>query len=263
MYSVVSCAIVHGIDSLLVRAETDLSSGLPTFEMVGFLSAEVKEARERVRTSMRNSGFTLPARRVTINLAPADLRKEGTGYDLAMAVGILSAYDLILSAGDLKAEYLSFLVTMAGCPLLYVHGNHDSRYQIAPPEGCECVEDRIVTVNGLRILGLGGSIRYSAGPFQYTERQMRRRIRRLWLRLRLSRGVDVVLTHAPPRGCGDLEDRPHRGFEAFLPFLKRWKPRYLIHGHIHRRYQPGQKRISQYGDTTILNGNGKYILEIE
>ena len=95
--------------------------------------------------------------------------------------GVLDGIDLILSAGDLRAEYLSFLVTMAGCPLLYVHGNHDGGYLKAPPEGCECVEDRIATVGGLRILGLGGSVRYSGGPFQYTERQMRRRIRRLWL----------------------------------------------------------------------------------
>ena len=177
--------------------------------------------------------------------------------------GALDGIDLILSAGDLRAEYLSFLVTMAGCPLLYVHGNHDTGYLKAPPEGCECVEDRIATVGGLRILGLGGSVRYSGGPFQYTERQMRRRIRRLWLRLRLAGGADIVLTHAPPRGCGDLEDRAHRGFAAFLPFLDRWKPRYLIHGHIHRRYQPGQKRLTRYGETVILNGNGKYILEIE
>ena len=78
-----------------VYVEVDVASGLPDFALVGDLAPEVKEARERVRTSMRNSGFTLPARRVTINLAPADLRKEGTGYDLAMAVGILSAYELI------------------------------------------------------------------------------------------------------------------------------------------------------------------------
>ena len=83
--------------------------------------------------------------------------------------GRLKDIDLILSCGDLSSKYLSFLVTMAGRPLLYVHGNHDKTYDQHPPEGCDCVEDRLVTVGGLRILGLGGSIRYSGGPHQYTE----------------------------------------------------------------------------------------------
>ena len=70
--------------------------------------------------------------------------------------GRLKEYDLILSCGDLKAEYLSFLVTMARCPVLYVHGNHDEAYDRFPPEGCDCIEDKLVVYNGLRILGLGG-----------------------------------------------------------------------------------------------------------
>ena len=70
--------------------------------------------------------------------------------------GMLSDYDLILSAGDLDAEYLSFIVTMARAPLLYVHGNHDGSYKKSPPEGCDCIEDQLFVYNGLRILGLGG-----------------------------------------------------------------------------------------------------------
>ena len=70
--------------------------------------------------------------------------------------GRLDGIDLILSCGDLNSKYLSFLVTMSGKPLLYVHGNHDKTYDRNPPEGCDCVEDRLVTVKGLRILGLGG-----------------------------------------------------------------------------------------------------------
>ena len=64
----------------------------------------------------------------------------------------LDGVDLILSAGDLKPEYLRFLVTMANCPLVYVHGNHDGSYSVSPPEGCECADDRLLTVKGLRIL---------------------------------------------------------------------------------------------------------------
>ena len=112
--------------------------------------------------------------------------------------GRLSDVDLILSAGDLKSDYLSFLVTMANKPLLYVHGNHDTAYDKFPPEGCECVDDRLVTVGGLRILGLGGSQRYKEGPYQYSERQMAFRIRRLERKIRKAGGVDIVLTHAVP-----------------------------------------------------------------
>ena len=139
--------------------------------------------------------------------------------------GRLKDIDLILSAGDLKAEYLSFLVTMANRPLLYVPGNHDGGYAQRPPEGCQCIDGKLATVGGLRILGLGGSALYNGGPHQYTERQMRRRIHRLRLKLALAGGVDIVLTHAPVRGFGDEDNMTHRGFEAFLPLLDQYKPR--------------------------------------
>lgn len=176
--------------------------------------------------------------------------------------GRLKGIDLILSAGDLKAEYLSFLVTMANRPLLYVHGNHDGGYAQRPPEGCQCIDGKLVTVGGLRILGLGGSALYNGGPHQYTEKQMRRRIHRLRLKLALAGGVDIVLTHAPVRGFGDEDNMTHRGFEAFLPLLDQYKPRYLVHGHIHQRYGANRPRCHQYGETTIVNATGRYILEI-
>ena len=176
--------------------------------------------------------------------------------------GNLRGTDLILSAGDLKAEYLSFLVTAANRPLLYVHGNHDGAYEQNPPEGCECVDDRLVMVNGLRVLGLGGCHRYSQGPWQYTERQMRRRIFLLGRKLRRAGGVDIVLSHAPIYGCGDEDNLTHRGFEAFLPLLERWEPKYWVHGHVHRRYQPTGERVRQLGKTTVINCSGKYILEL-
>ena len=175
--------------------------------------------------------------------------------------GRLKGIDLILSAGDLKAEYLSFLVTMANRPLLYVHGNHDGGYAQRPPEGCQCIDGKLVTVGGLHILGLGGSALYNGGPHQYTEKQMRRRIHRLRLKLALAGGVDIVLTHAPVRGFGDEDNMTHRGFEAFLPLLDQYQPRYLVHGHIHQRYGANRPRCHQYGETTIVNATGRYILE--
>ncbi len=176
--------------------------------------------------------------------------------------GRLSGYDLMLSCGDLKARYLTFLVTMGRSRLLYVRGNHDGDYEKRPPEGCECIEDRLVTVNGLRILGLGGSLMYNGGPNQYTERQMSRRLWRAGWAVRRAGGVDIVLTHAPPRGCGDLEDAAHRGFEAFFPFLERYQPKYLIHGHIHMNYARNIPRRIQHGKTTIINAWERYELEI-
>ncbi len=174
----------------------------------------------------------------------------------------LAGIDLILSAGDLKPEYLSFLVTMANRPLYYIHGNHDAIYQKRPPEGCECIDDRIVTVNGIRILGLGGTRMYNKGPYQYTEQQMRRRIRKLYWKIRRAGGIDIVLTHTPPAGYGDAEDLPHRGFEAFLPLLERYQPAYLIHGHVHQSYAAYNfSREVSCGSTTVLNACKRYILE--
>lgn len=93
--------------------------------------------------------------------------------------GRLREYDLMLSCGDLKAEYLSFLATLGRAPLYYVRGNHDGNYDRRPPEGCDCIEDKLIIFNGLRIAGLGGSRLYSGGKDQYSEREMKNRIWKL------------------------------------------------------------------------------------
>ncbi len=129
--------------------------------------------------------------------------------------GKLKEFDLIIACGDLRVSYLEFLVTMARCPLLYVRGNHDDGFLDRPPEGCECVDGFFTEVNGLRIVGLGGAFRYREGANLYTERQMRRRIRKLARRIRRAGGLDILLTHAPARGINDFEDPAHRGFACF------------------------------------------------
>ena len=174
----------------------------------------------------------------------------------------MDGIDLILSCGDLKAEYLTFLVTMGHAPLLYVHGNHDGGYEQRPPEGCDCIDDKLVTVNGLRILGLGGSRKYSGGPHQYTEQQMQRRIWKQSFALWRAKGVDIVLTHAPVSGYGDQEDLAHRGFDCFQDLLDRWHPGYLVHGHVHMSYGHDVQRTLRYGDTTLINACGYYLLDI-
>lgn len=176
--------------------------------------------------------------------------------------GRLSEYDLMLSCGDLSASYLSFLVTMGRAPLLYVPGNHDVKYESAPPEGCDCIDGQLVTVKGLRILGLGGSIRYSSPVHQYTERQMARRIRRLRPALRRAGGLDILLAHSPAEGWGDDEDYAHQGFSCFLPLLDEFQPRYFIHGHVHASYGASRPRVLQRGPTTIINAYERFELEI-
>ena len=176
--------------------------------------------------------------------------------------GRLDGVDLIISCGDLSSKYLSFLVTMGGMPLLYVHGNHDQTYDRHPPEGCECIEDRLVTVNGLRILGLGGSPLYSGGPHQYSERQMQWRIQKLRCKLWRAGGVDLVVTHSPALGLGDDADYAHRGFACLVKLLDQYKPRYLVHGHVHMNYGFRPNRVLQHGPTTIINAWERYMLDI-
>ena len=179
------------------------------------------------------------------------------------APGKLEGYDLILSAGDLKADYLSFLVTMAHAPLLYVHGNHDEGYSRRPPEGCDCIDDQLVVYRGLRILGLGGCLQYRPdAPWQFTERQMAKRIRKLRLALVRAGGVDIIVTHAPPRGLGDEEDLPHRGFVCFQKLLDRYHPLCLVHGHVHLRGWPLPDRELLYGSTRIVNASERFVLEL-
>lgn len=188
--------------------------------------------------------------------------KESPYYWDYFQPGRLDDIDLILSCGDLKANYLSFLVTMGRARVLYVHGNHDQTYDIRPPEGCDCIEDTLVKVNGLRILGLGGSTIYSNGPHQYSESQMERRIRKLRFKLWRAGGVDIVVTHSPAQGYGDGEDYAHRGFECLLDLMDKYHPKYLVHGHVHMNYGVQKPRVLQHGDTTIINAYERYILEI-
>lgn len=94
MYSTVNSALLDGIRTIPVAVEVDISNGMPAFDMVGYLSPEVREAKERVKTALHNCGVVFPAKRITVNLAPANIRKSGTGFDLPVAVAILCALGL-------------------------------------------------------------------------------------------------------------------------------------------------------------------------
>lgn len=176
--------------------------------------------------------------------------------------GRLADYQLIISCGDLKASYLSFLVTMARCPVLYVHGNHDTRYRDNPPEGCDCIDGKVVEYNGIRIMGLGGCRKYHPGDHQYTDRQMRGRILKLRWPMRKARGIDILVTHAPAEGLGDAEDVAHWGFPSLRTFLDRYQPAYHVHGHVHMTYGQNISRTMDYNGTTVINAYERYTLEL-
>lgn len=182
--------------------------------------------------------------------------------------------DLVIGCGDLPYYYLEYVVSVLNRPLLYVHGNHDPLEEVradgsrvSAPLGCQPIDDRIVMERGVLILGLGGSRRYKPGSsFQYSEGQMRWRLfrllpRLLYNRLRYSRFIDLVVTHAPPYGIHDARDPAHIGFETFLGLMRRFRPRLLLHGHTHE-FRPGHPMQSRFLETQIANVFPVRVLEI-
>ena len=176
--------------------------------------------------------------------------------------------DLIISCGDLPYSYLDYLVTVLGKPLYFVHGNHDRDYEYTEtgrrylaPQGATPLDMRVVKGPcGLLLAGLEGSIRYDPGSgHQYTQEQMDRRATQLAARLighrmRHGRYLDILVTQSAPFGVGDGPDPAHVGFRAFNTLIQRFKPRLMLHGHLHRYYGPyGTPPSVQVGATRVLN----------
>jgi len=175
----------------------------------------------------------------------------------------LKGIDLIISCGDLDPRYLSFLATFTSVPILYVHGNHDDKYKQIHPDGCICIEDKIYVHQGVRILGLGGSMRYCGGDHQYTEWEMKTRVRKLWFQLLRHRGFDILVTHAPAYQLNDGMDLPHQGFKVFLSLLEKYRPRFFLHGHVHMSYGRKHKRYDKYQDTHVINAFERCVFDYE
>lgn len=95
LFASVLSAAIFGVEVCPVQVEADVSNGLPSFIMVGFPSAQVKEAQERVRTALKNNGYQFPPKRITVNFAPADMKKEGAGFDVPVAAAVLAAFEMI------------------------------------------------------------------------------------------------------------------------------------------------------------------------
>lgn len=177
-----------------------------------------------------------------------------------------SDVELIVSCGDMPATYLDYISSILGKPLLYVRGNHDEMYTTEPPGGID-LHNNLFEYKGVTFIGLEGSIQYNGGPIQYTQHEMRMKVLQLAPRLRYNRwrrgyGVDVFVTHSPPKGIHDAEDLPHQGFEAFIDFLTWYRPRYMIHGHVHT-WDRRKVVDTQYKHTRILNINPYYVLTVE
>ena len=175
----------------------------------------------------------------------------------------LAGVDLILSAGDLPSSYLSFLTCFTNAPVIYVHGNHDDHYEQKPPEGCLSADGKILLINGVRILGLGGSFRYRPNCVNmYTEKEMQSRIASLRRKIRAAGGFDILLTHSPIRGLGDEDTLTHRGFECFGPLLDTWHPAVMVHGHMHQAYTAFFKRQQEYKGIPVINASTSFEFDL-
>ena len=191
--------------------------------------------------------------------------------------------DLILSAGDLPLDYLDFIISNLNKPLYFVFGNHHIEelkhykklwdVQLIHEErdyfGCGAVHlgTKVIIEGNFIVAGLGGSMRYNNGSNQFTDFEMFFEItklipRLLWNRLFHGRFLDILLTHAPPKGIHDKNDKCHWGFKTYLWFMKVFKPKYLVHGHIHL-YDLCDVRCTKWGSTTVINAYSHYVINME
>ena len=190
--------------------------------------------------------------------------------------------DLILAAGDLPLDYLDFIISNLNKPLFFIFGNHHTEelrnykkmwdtplfYEVKEYLGCGAIHvgTKVKKEGDLIVAGFGGCMRYNNGPNQLTNFEMYIEIlkiipRLLWNRIVHGRFLDVLLTHAPPKGIHDKNDKCHIGFKSFLWFMKVFKPKYLVHGHIHL-YDLNDIRSTKWNETTVINAFNHYIIDL-
>jgi uncharacterized protein len=185
--------------------------------------------------------------------------------------------DIIISCGDVSMNYLDFIMSELDKPLFFVNGNHVSghsgengQYDVQKPENPCCFKNlhlKVYKSDGILITGFQGSLWYNGGPYQYRQWQVYLMLLKIVPRLIFNkifykRYVDVFVSHAAPFGIGDLPDRCHQGLKAFNLFIKLFKPKLFLHGHIHL-FDRNEKRINRLDDTKIINVSGFVKTELE
>ena len=190
--------------------------------------------------------------------------------------------DLILSAGDLPLDYLDFIISTLNKPLFFIFGNHhveeyklyatgsSSPYEIPSSGEIKTIGGthlgtKVRHENGIIVAGLGGCMRYNKGENQFTEFQMKLEILKmlpalLFNRIIRGRYLDILLTHASPWGIHDKQDKCHWGFKCFLWFMRVFRPKYLVHGHIHL-YDLSEVRTTKYCETVVINAYSHYLID--
>ncbi len=191
--------------------------------------------------------------------------------------------DMVLCAGDLAMEYIDYIVTTLNVPTYFVFGNHNlEEFGIYHPNevnthythhetlkychGAIYCGFKVLKNKDILIAGCSGSMKYNNGACQYTETQMKFRLikmipRLLFNKIRHGRYLDIFLTHASPEGIHDKKDQCHKGFSSYIWFIKKFKPKLMIHGHIHL-YDSQEKRVSELESTTIINAFSHYTVEL-
>ncbi|MBO4859125.1 MAG: metallophosphoesterase [Treponema sp.] len=209
-----------------------------------------------------------------------------------------SDIDLILCAGDLPMDYVDFVVTVFNKPTYFIFGNHNlkefhlyhksarvvpgaapyshsdtSQYHGGTYLGFKAARDYSLTFTDpktgkktpLLLAGASGSFKYNNGLNQYTDFQMKLRLLKLVPtliknKIKYGRYLDIFLTHATPRHIHDHEDLCHRGYECYNWFIEKFKPTFMVHGHIHL-YDIREERVTKHNDTTIVNAYAHWVLE--
>ena len=212
---------------------------------------------------------------------------------------VFSDIDLILCAGDLPMDYIDFIVSVFNKPTYFVFGNHDLKeYHLYHKESRmenshynrnfdQAIHGHGATYLGFKsfinenlsfedpetgmktpllIAGASGTVRYNNGLCQFTDSQMKFKLlkmvpRLIYNKIKYGRYLDIFMTHASPRHIHDHEDPCHLGFECYNWFLERFKPTYMVHGHIHL-YDLREERIGQYYDSTVVNAYAHYVIEL-
>ncbi|OHD11769.1 MAG: hypothetical protein A2086_12005 [Spirochaetes bacterium GWD1_27_9] len=182
----------------------------------------------------------------------------------------MAGVDIIISCGDISSSYLDFIMSELNKPLYFVVGNHVGRSRISKtplgqtaldmPSCFKNLHLKVHNYEGLLITGFQGSIWYNGGPFQYKQWEVYFRLlkilpRLIYNKIRYGRFIDIFVSHSAPFGVGDQKDPCHIGLKAFNLFIKLFKPKLFLHGHIHI-YDRNENRIREYNGTKVVNCSG-------